>query len=236
MTFKPQESLAEQIAQHLARQIINGDLLAGDRIQELRIAGELEVSRGSVREALLILERWHLIDILPRRGAVVKDMSEEHVRSLYEMLDLLLTFISGKLVQRVSEAELAPFIELIRVMQAQVQARQVDEFYESAFQFLELAAGFARNSFLAEIVGNMQPAIRRAFYLALHISRDEMQESLAFFKALIESLLQQDEAVAHDVIHEFVEHQRDMVLDSIMRARQIEEAWNQRQRRGRGNR
>ena len=62
-SFKPQESLSEQIAQHLSRQIVRGDLLAGDRIQELRIAGELEVSRGSVREALLILERWHLIDI-----------------------------------------------------------------------------------------------------------------------------------------------------------------------------
>ena len=54
MTFKARESLSEQIAGHLAAQIIRGDMLAGDRIQELRVAGELEVSRGSVREALLI--------------------------------------------------------------------------------------------------------------------------------------------------------------------------------------
>ena len=229
--FKAQESLSEQIAQHLARQIINGDLLAGDRIQELRIAGELEVSRGSVREALLILERWHLIDILPRRGAVVKDMSEEHVRSLYEIVELLFTFIARKAIGNVSEEGLAPFIELIRLMQAQVSARQVDDFHESAFQFIGLATRFARNSFVEEILGNMQPAIRRAFYLALHINRDEMQESLSFFKALIESLLQQDEAAANEVIAEFVEHQRSVVLDSIIRARQIEEAWNQRHRR-----
>lgn len=231
-SFKAQESLSEQIAQHLARQIIHGDLLAGDRIQELRVAGELEVSRGSVREALLILERWHLIDILPRRGAVVKDMSEEHVRSLYEFVSLLFNFIAGKAVSgRVQEESLAPFIELIRVLQAQMQARQVDEFHESAFQFIGYAAQFAHNSFVEEILDNMQPAIRRAFYLALHINRDEMQESLAFFKALVESLLQQDVDAAREVIDEFVEHQRDIVLESIQRARQIEEAWNQRHRR-----
>lgn len=230
-SFKAQESLSEQIAQHLARQIINGDLLAGDRIQELRIAGELEVSRGSVREALLILERWHLIDILPRRGAVVKDMSEEHVRSLYEVVSLLFNFIASKAIDGVREDALAPFIELIRVMQAQVAARQVDDFHESAFQFMGLAARFAQNSFVEEILHNMQPAVRRAFYLALHINREEMQASLTFFKALIESLLQQDADAARDVIDEFVEHQRDIVLESIMRARQIEEAWNQRHRR-----
>lgn len=230
-SFKAQESLSEQIAQHLARQIISGDLLAGDRIQELRIAGELEVSRGSVREALLILERWYLIDILPRRGAVVKDMSEEHVRSLYEFVSLLFNFIAGKAIEDVDEEALAPFIEVIRAMQAQVAARQIDDFHESAFQFFSHAARFARNSFIEEILDNMQPAIRRAFYLALHINRDEMQESLAFFKALIESLLQQDPEAAREVIDEFVEHQRDIVLESIMRARQIEEAWNQRHRR-----
>ncbi len=230
-SFKAQESLSEQIAQHLARQIINGDLLAGDRIQELRIAGELEVSRGSVREALLILERWHLIDILPRRGAVVKDMSEEHVRSLYEIVDLLFGFVVTKAMGRVQDDELAPFIELIRVMQAQVAARQVDDFHEAAFQFIARATRFAGNSFVEQILDNMQPAIRRAFYLALHINRDEMQESLSFFKALIESLLQQDADAAREVIGEFVEHQRGIVLESIMRARQIEEAWNQRHRR-----
>ena len=66
MTFVPSESLTEQIAQYLGNQIVTGELKAGDRIQELRVADELNVSRGSVREALLILERRHLIQILPK--------------------------------------------------------------------------------------------------------------------------------------------------------------------------
>ncbi len=68
----PAASLSEQIAEHLAREIITGRLGANARIQELRVADDLGVSRGSVREALLILESRHLIDLLPRRGAIVR--------------------------------------------------------------------------------------------------------------------------------------------------------------------
>ena len=79
------DSLSEQIARHISEQIIRGELVEGERIQELRIASELDVSRGSVREALLILERTQLIEIFPRRGAIVSEMSALQVRSLFDM-------------------------------------------------------------------------------------------------------------------------------------------------------
>ena len=69
MTFKAPDSLAEQIARYLAERIIRGELKERERIQEQKVTQALNVSRGSVREALLILERRHLITILPRRGA-----------------------------------------------------------------------------------------------------------------------------------------------------------------------
>ncbi len=93
------DSLSEQIAKHISEQIIRGELVEGERIQELRIASELDVSRGSVREALLILERTQLIEIFPRRGAVVAEMSALQVRSLFDMASLLL----GQIVHRMAE-------------------------------------------------------------------------------------------------------------------------------------
>ena len=63
MTFKAPDSLAEQIAHHLAERIIRGELKERERIQEQKVTQTLNVSRGSVREALLILERRHLVNI-----------------------------------------------------------------------------------------------------------------------------------------------------------------------------
>ena len=85
MSFLAPESLSEQIAKYLAASIIQGKLRPGERIQEARVVNELSVSRGSVREALLILERRYLINILPRRGAVVAELTPDKVTQLYDL-------------------------------------------------------------------------------------------------------------------------------------------------------
>jgi DNA-binding GntR family transcriptional regulator len=231
MGFKAQESLSEQIAHHLANQIIRGEMLPGDRIQELRIAGELEVSRGSVREALLVLERRHLIDILPRRGAVVKDMSEAHVRSLYELAQILLGLVVRKAIKVMNEDDLDPFIETIHRLQQFAEERDTEGFFQASFRFFELAYPFSRNIFVEDIMFNLQPAIQRAFYMALHIDQDEMKECLSFFKAIIETIFRRDIRSALEIIREFAEHQSDLVQESIIRARQIEAAWGARRKR-----
>ena len=231
MSFKAQESLSEQIAQHLARQIIRGEMLAGDRIQELRIAGELEVSRGSVREALLILERRHLIDILPRRGAVVKDMSETHVRSLYELAQVLLGLVVRKAIKVMAEDDLDPFILSIQQLQHCVDERDMDGFFEQSFRFFELAYPFSRNPFVEDIMTNLQPAIQRAYYMALHLDPEESKECLSFFKAIIETIFRRDVRSALEIIREFAEHQSSLVQESIVRARQIEAAWGARRKK-----
>lgn len=99
MNLEETESLSEQIVKYISEQIISGELVEGERIQELRIAKELDVSRGSVREALLLLERTHLIEIFPRRGAIVSEMSAQQVKALFDTNMMLL----GHIVQRISE-------------------------------------------------------------------------------------------------------------------------------------
>ncbi len=84
--FKPALNLTEQIADHLAQLIIMGVLPGGERVQELKFAQELDVSRGSVREALLILERRHLIEVVPRRGAIVHTVDREDALALIDLL------------------------------------------------------------------------------------------------------------------------------------------------------
>lgn len=100
MTFKAPDSLAEQIAHHLAERIIRGELKERERIQEQKVTQTLNVSRGSVREALLILERRHLVNILPRRGAQVSELSPQHVESLYALIVQLYIMLAESVARR----------------------------------------------------------------------------------------------------------------------------------------
>lgn len=90
MSILPIESLADQIARYLEQQIICGARPAGARIMEGQIASQLRVSRGSVRKAMLLLQRRHLITLTPRRGPEVSPLDSVSATAQIELWHLLL--------------------------------------------------------------------------------------------------------------------------------------------------
>lgn len=231
MSFRASESLSEQIAQHLAQQIIMGDLVEGERIQELRIAKELNVSRGSVREALLVLARKRLIEIYPRRGAVVSEMSPVQVKALYEVLSMLLQMICRKASENWRQHDMEGFVGQLQRLQSCVDEGDIEGFHEGAFEFFNMAYRFANNSYASDILDDLQPAVRRAAYLALHTDRRELDEALAFLKGVVDSIMMRKSEQAASLIDDFCVHQRNLVLDALLRVKQIEVAWALRHRR-----
>lgn len=231
MSFRASESLSEQIAQHLAQQIITGDLVEGERIQELRIAKELSVSRGSVREALLILARRRLIEIYPRRGAVVSEMSAQQVRGLYEVVSMMLQIVVRKLAENWRQHDMEAFVAQLQRLQVLVGENDIGVFHEASFELFRMSYRFAVNPYIEEILEDLQPAIRRSYFLALHTDKRELEESFSFLKGIVDSVLLRKGDQAAALVEDFCVHQSNRVLDSLMRVKQVEVAWAQRHRR-----
>ncbi len=231
MSFRANESLAEQIAQHLGEQIISGDLVEGERIQELRIAAELEVSRGSVREALLILQRRHLIEIFPRRGAVVAELSPAMVKSLYELVLVLFGMIVRRMAEVWRQNDLEPFLDELGTLQDAVDNQDIEVFYEGSFELLAKARRFLGNAYLDNTLSDLQPSVRRAYYLALQVNRRELEEAFGFLRGVMDAVMLRQGDKAVELVEEFALHQRNLVLESLLRVKQIEMAWARRHRR-----
>ena len=98
--FQPGPGLVENIASHIEHQIVAGILRSGDRIQESRIVGQLAVSRGSVRESFRVLESRRLIDVIPRKGAVVTSLSPSRVKDITTALPSILNPVISELGSR----------------------------------------------------------------------------------------------------------------------------------------
>lgn len=231
MSFKANDSLAEQIAHHIGEQIISGDLVEGERIQELRVVGELEVSRGAVREALLILQRRHLVNIYPRRGAVVSELTPPLVKSLYDMVVLLLGYTARRMADSWRQDELSPFMARMDELRTLVDEQDIGGFYESSFELLRDGHRFAVNPYLAHTLGDLQPSVRRAYYLALQVSKRELEESYGYLRGAMDAVMLRQPDKAAELVEEFVLHQRNLVLESLLRVKQIEMAWARRHRR-----
>lgn len=215
MSFEAPDSLAERIARYIEQQIITGNLAAGDRIQELRIAKELDVSRGSVREAYLILERSYLIEIIPRKGALVAAMTPAQVAQLYDMNILLLSWLIRQATEKWQQQDLAPFQTLIATMETQVASQQYLDFLETTFEFTRLGYRFTDNQYLQDMLDQLRPATRRAYYQAISQHEEEMQHSLQFFQALMARILERDTSAAVMALELFAKHQCSTVLRSL---------------------
>ena len=224
-------SLSEQIAKHISEQIIRGELVEGERIQELRIAAELDVSRGSVREALLLLERTHLIEIYPRRGAIVSEMSAQQVRALFDTSSLLL----GQIVQRIAETwrsyEAERLQLLLDELSNQLKKGSIEKFYDLIFEGLARQHEMVGNAYLMKFYQELLPSIRRSYFLTLNTSRRELQESYDLFKLVTDAVLIRKSQQATLFMEDFCRHLSNLVLESLTRMKQIELAWARRSRR-----
>ena len=215
MSFNAPKSMAEQIAQHLANQIISGQRVANERIQELKIVEELDVSRGSVREALLLMERRHLVDIVPRKGAMVAEISADSVENLFDVFGVLVTRLAVLVAQRWQDNELDELIPHLMGLQRMAEQEDREEFMAQVFVLLSMAYPLGRNEYLRELLVNMQPAVHRCYALAQRYKPNDGQAAQVFFTALMTGVTQRKVDILPAAVKQYFDHQLELVLAAL---------------------
>ena len=82
-------SLADEVATYVRDLILAGSLKPGTKIDQDAIGEALDVSRSPVREALVILGREGLVEVTPRRGASVADLTPDDIVDHYELFGVV---------------------------------------------------------------------------------------------------------------------------------------------------
>lgn len=108
--------LAHEAADRIRESILDGRVAPGSPLREVDLAASLDVSRGSVREGLAMLEREGLVRSEWHRGARVIDLGPEDVDEVYTVraaLDRLATLTAAS---RMTPAHLAELESLVQAM------------------------------------------------------------------------------------------------------------------------
>ena len=79
------QSAADLVYAHLKEEIVSGRLAGGTALRQDDVARDCGVSKVPVREALRCLEVEGLVEFRPRRGAIVRQLSEADI---LELLDI----------------------------------------------------------------------------------------------------------------------------------------------------
>lgn len=149
----PTLTVPEQIAAQLGDRILDARLPPGARIGEQELADEFRVSRGPVREAIRILEREGLATVLPRRGAIVTELSADELREIFEIRAGLFDIIA----RRVATTRPPELLAVLRSGVARLEElahREHDgaAYAETTYRLLLITARFAGNRRLAQML------------------------------------------------------------------------------------
>lgn len=144
--------LAEDIVSYVRGQILSGQLKPGEKVDQEAIADALDVSRSPIREALIILGQEGLLDVTPRRGAFVANLSREDVIDHYELFGL----ISGRVAAMAADQMTADCLADLQAVHDQFAAASADEHSKLNDEFHRL-------------INNAAP--RRTRWLLRHLER-----------------------------------------------------------------
>lgn len=149
--------IRDRLRSALLDRILSGDLKGGDKLNELRLSGELKVSRTPLREALLHLEREGFVRSDIRRGFTVGELSTRDVRETYPLiahLEILAVRSSAPMLPVVIPRLIAINADFARAKSAQ-RARDLDTLWHDTLM------SESKNARLRTIVTTLRLAIER---------------------------------------------------------------------------
>ena len=214
--FKPRETLTEQVARHIENLIAFEQLRSGERIYESAMAKQMDVSHGSIREGLLLLEKRHLVRNVPRKGAFVTPLDEHFVRSLYETLELYLTHTGRKLVRQWQSDDMQRLESLYEQMRDRFQKNDLMAFLELGIEYTKASLVYADNYFIVSAIEDLWPSAKRCAFVAFrHGGKQVLEDNLAHMEESIRVIRERDEQALADILHSYAVQQCEQVLSAL---------------------
>lgn len=138
-----------EILAYLEKEILEGRIAPGERLDETELAARFEVSRTPVREALLQLATHGLIETGKRRGAIVSRIPVERIVAMMEVLSVLEGCAARLAALRMTPDEKARLHAAHDASAKFVRLNQIDGFDAANKQIHELIYQGCKNEYLA---------------------------------------------------------------------------------------
>ena len=146
----------------LRERVISAHYPPGSTVPEPELADDLGMSRTPLREALVRLEHDGLIELIPRRGMRVKELSARDISEISELLACLECEAAERLASRkLSAEELGRLDAAIAAMDEALEADDMAKWSQADFQFHRLLIELHTNRHLVEVaLGYLEKAHR----------------------------------------------------------------------------
>src|SRR5215212_9866302 len=167
--------------------IVEGHLPPGARIPERQLCQTLGVSRTPLREALKVLATEGFIELLPNRGARVRELTEKDIRELFDIVGGL-EFVAGRAAcEVISDDEIAAIERLHYEMYTYFIRRELGDYFRLNREIHQAIVDASRNLTLRAAYVSYNALISRVRYAA-NLHRDRWIEAMREHEAIVDAL------------------------------------------------
>jgi len=209
-------ALTDWTYHYLKEKILNLELKPGQQINIDEFTEKLEVSRTPIREAFLKLASEGLIEVRPRVGYFVADITEQDIRDLFEIREIIETRATKKAAELLTDEELESMQSLISESRKAVDEGNFDIYLRNEIQFHEYLQKHIQNKRLNSIIEGLNDLTHRERVMSTQ-SLENINQSIIEHQRIMDGLAKRDGNLAewymgehlHNVSERLVKHLKE---------------------------
>ncbi len=206
--------LRDVVFQTLRQAILRGTLQPGERLMEIHLAQKLGVSRTPVREAIRMLELEGLVDMVPRRGAVVAEITKSDLEDVLEVRAALEELAVKKACQNMTKEQIVQLKQAAKKFADCLKREDLMASAQADVDFHEIICEATGNRRLIQILNNIREQIYR--YRLENLKDKSSHENLVEEHRIIcQALEERSEEKASQAIRVHIEQQRKSIIESL---------------------
>lgn len=204
------DSLVESVLQRITDAIITGEIAPDDKLVEARLADQLGVSRGPVREAFRRLEQMGIVEKVPYRGTFVSALSRQDIEDLYQVRTSLEALAARIVAERNDAEDVKKLKEKVRQMEQAIESGHSTQLFREDAAFHDTLIALSQNGLLSEIWRPVSIQMQRVILIKRERPYDSLMEVVEVHRPIVEAIASGDadraEAAAKKHVSVSAEH------------------------------
>lgn len=196
-------ALYEQVAEQLRARIYAHELAPGAWVDEQAIAAEFGISRTPLREALKVLASEGLVQLKPRRGCYVAELSEQDLDEIFPVMAMLEGRCAFEAAAKATPADIARLDALHAQLEIHAATNDADRFFEANQAFHDALQELAGNRWLRQLIVDTRKFIKLTRRDSLRLD-GRLKQSLAEHQAIMAALHRHDAGEAGRLMHDHI--------------------------------
>ena len=156
--------MKDHVYNFIADKISDGTFQPDQKVNEQLICDELNISRTTVREALIQLAADGYLDNIPHKGFIIKKLNERKAIELYLIIGVLDGLAASQAVDKITSKEIAHMNYLISAMDLSLNSGMTDAYFKQQLEFHEVYVNICGNFQLIKLLDTLKKSFLRHKY------------------------------------------------------------------------